>query len=154
MKKLFVTTVLALGVCFSTCALASNHFKVQKALEGSNKDLVVINVMNLTDLELKEITQGDRPQIAVEFSEQTTLPLSIFLKGGVINLVGEEKPSIGLQVEQTFYIRWMQEQLLFSLNMTDWKPLAEFVKGTASVTMDIRDGVPSISVGAEVDFKI
>jgi hypothetical protein len=57
-------------------------------------------------------------------------------------------------VKQTFYARCVQDELILSSNLTEWKPFLEFITGTASVTLSIQDGQPSIVFGAEANRRI
>lgn len=54
---------------------------------------------------------------------------------------------------QTFYARCVDQELILSTNLTDWKPFLEFLTGNASVSLNIQDGKPSIVVGAETNQR-
>jgi hypothetical protein len=107
----------------------------------------------LADNDLNEIMLGNHPEIAVEFSAQTKLPINFFLKGDLINLVENEGNFGVVEVMQTFYARCVQQELILSTNLTDWKPFLEFITGNVSVSLSIQDGKPSIVVGAETNQR-
>ena len=66
------------------------------------QNLNAVNICQLTDQDLNEILQGQRPETAVEFSAQTVLPLSLFLKGDILNLVEVEETFGTIEIKQTF----------------------------------------------------
>jgi len=142
-----------IAACVSTFA-ASVEFPINaKPLEDLSQNLKVVNVCNLTDYDLNEIMQGHRPDVAVEFSAHTALPISFFLKGDLVNLVENQGNFGQIEVKQTFYARNVQETLLLSSNLTDWKPLLEFITGNASISLSIQDDRPSIVFGAEANRR-
>lgn len=103
--------------------------------------------------DLNEIMLGHHPEIAVEFSTQTKLPINFFLKGDLVNLVENEGNFGVVEVMQTFYARCVQQELILSTNLTDWKSFLEFITGNVSVSLSIQDGRPSIVVGAETNQR-
>lgn len=54
---------------------------------------------------------------------------------------------------QTVYARCVQQELILSTDLTDWKPFLEFIAGNASVSISIQDGKPSIVIGAETNKR-
>ncbi len=58
-----------------------------------------------------------------------------------------------IEIKQTFYARFIGQELILSLNLVDWKPFLEFITGTASVSLSIQDGQPSIIVGTEANHR-
>jgi hypothetical protein len=120
-----------------------------KSWEPLCQDLQVVNICNLTDRELIEILQGDRPEIAVEFTAQTRLPIRFFLEGDLLHMAEDEGKFGTVEIKQSFFARYMGQELMFSSNLTDWKSFLEFVTGTASVGLSVQNGQPSIVVGVE-----
>ncbi|CDZ79594.1 hypothetical protein BN1013_00089 [Candidatus Rubidus massiliensis] len=154
MKKLFVLSLSLLSVCGHVFAVSADFPISSKPWENFTQDLRIVNICNLKDCELNEIMQGHRPEIAVEFTAQTKLPINFFLKGDLLNLVeNEEVRSETIEIKQTFYARSIGQELILSLNLVDWKPFLEFITGTASVALSIQDGQPSIVMGAEVNHR-
>lgn len=142
-------SLLATAVCLSVFAATANFPINAKPWENSSQDLKVVNICNLIDQDLNEIMQGFHPEVAVEFSAHTVLPISFFLKGDLINLVENEGNFGRVEIKQTFYVRCVQEELIFSFNLIEWKPFLEFVNGKASVSLSVQNGQPSIVFGAE-----
>ncbi|MBA3958756.1 MAG: hypothetical protein H0X51_10245 [Parachlamydiaceae bacterium] len=98
--------------------------------------------------------QGDQPEEVIEFSAQTTLPISFFLNGDLLDLVENKERCAMVTVKQTFYVRCLRKEvLILSANLTDWKPFLEFITGTASATLSIQDGQPSLVIGAEMNRR-
>lgn len=152
MKKLAIMSLALMATCGSAFA-ASADFPINlKTWETLSQNLKIINVCNLADNDLNEIMLGHHPEIAVEFSTQTTLPISFFLKGDLVNLVDDENLR-AVEIMQTFYARRVGQELILSTNLTDWKPFLEFITGTVSVSLSIQEGKPSIIVGAETNQR-
>ncbi|MBS4167511.1 hypothetical protein [Parachlamydia sp. AcF125] len=153
MKKLAVLSLSLLTVCAHAFAASADFPIGSKPWENFNQDLRVVNIYNLKDCELNEIMQGHRPEIAVEFTAQTKLPINFFLKGDLLNLQASEEKFGTIEIKQTFYARSIGQELILSLNLADWKPFLEFITGTASAALSIQDGQPSIVVGAEANQR-
>lgn len=149
MKKLVIVPLALMAICGSVFA-ASADFPINSITwETVSQNIKVINICDLTDSDLNEIMLGNRPEIAVEFSAQTTLPISFFLKGDLVNLVENDESLRAVEIMQTFYARCVQQELILSTDLTDWKPFLEFITGNVSVSVSIHEGKPSIVVGAE-----
>jgi len=153
MRKIALMSLGLIATCVSTFA-ASVEFPINsKPLEGFSQNLKVVNVCDLTNSDLNEIMQGQRPDVAFEFSAHTILPISFFLKGDLVNLVENQENLGQVEVKQTFYARYVQEALILSSNLTEWKPFLEFITGEASIVLNIQDGRPSITFGAEANRR-
>lgn len=153
MKRLFIMPLALMAICGSVFAASADFPINSKTWENVSQSLKVINVCDLTDSDLNEIMQGNHPEMAVEFSAQTTLPISFFLRGDLVNLVENEGNFGAVEIMQTFYTRCVGQELILSTNLTDWKPFVEFITGNASVSLSIQDGKPSIVVGAETNQR-
>lgn len=153
MKKLVIMALALIAICGSVFAASADFPINSKTWEKVSQNLKVINVCDLTDNDLNEIMLGNHPEIAVEFSAQTALPISFFLKGDLVNLVENNENLRAVKIVQTFYARCMQQGLILSNNLRDWKPFLEFITGNASVSLSIQDGKPSVVVGAEANKR-
>ncbi len=107
-------------------------------------DVRVISVENLTEVELSEIIEGQRPEVAIEFLKGTKMPISFFLKGDLFNLIDNTNILATIEVKQSFYARGQNGSLFLSSNLVDWKPFYEFITGNIAVGLSIEDGLPSI----------
>ena len=114
----------------------------------SSQNLRVINVCNVSEQDLQELS----PEIAVEFSAGTLLPVGFFLKGDLAKLVGNDLPLAALQIQKTFYVRFTKDELMISEDLTHWKPLLEFFTGNLSTILGIQNGRPTISIEAASYF--
>lgn len=83
---------------------------------------------------------GNNPEIAVEFSAQTTLPITFILKGDLVNLVENDENFRVVEIMQTFYARCVQQELILSTILI-------------AVSLSIQNGKPSIVVGAETNQR-
>ena len=152
--KFFVFSSLSLlTFCMHSFAVAADFPINSELWKNLNQDLHVVNVCNLTDQELNEIMQGHCPEIAIAFAAQTTLPISLFLKGDLLNLVEGDGKLGTIEIKRCFYARCTEQGLILSSNLTDWKPFLEFITGTASIALSIQEGQPSILMGAEVNRR-
>jgi len=149
MKKiLFVLTTLSLSA-FAKCCYCE---ACEKSFNTLPQDLTVISVLDLTDKDLNEITQGKYSNTAIEFSNKTTLPISFFLKGDLINL---EKDNSGeITVQKTFYARFVKDGLTLSLDLVEWKPFLEFITGDISIALKVNDNQPSLIFGAKTNKRL
>lgn len=152
MKKIALMS-LALMVASGSVFAASADPSANLNRETPSQNPRVINISHLTDNDLKEIMLGQHPEIAIEFSAQTTLPISFFLKGDLVNLVENEENCGAVAIMQTFYARCAGQELFLSTNLTDWKPFFEFMTGNLSASLSIQDGQPSITIGAEANQR-
>lgn len=153
MKKLVIVPLALMVICGSVFAASADFPINSKTWETVSQNIKVINTCDLTDSDLNEIMLGNRPEIAVKFSAQTTLPISFFLKGDLVNLVENSESLRAVEIMQTFYARCVQQELILSTDLADWKPFLDFITGTASVSLSIQDGKPSIVVGAETNKR-
>jgi hypothetical protein len=148
MKKLAMMTLALMASC--VCAFS----------EEIPETLRVINVSNVTfEDDFEGFILGQYPDVAIEFSAQTILPLNFFLKGDLLSLVGDNKNVGMLQVQQTFYARAVvvkdddEEgvEFMLSTNLVDWKEFSDFVTGYLTVNLNVENGQPLIVFGAEVN---
>ncbi len=153
MKK-YALLSMALTVTCLTCFAAEADFPVKSnTREMLSQEVKVVQLANLTESDLKEIIGGQHPELAVEFAAQTHLPISFYLKGDLANLAESNDKWGTIEIKQTFYARCVEEELLLSSNLTEWKPFMEFITGTATVALSIQDGQPSLVVGSETNRR-
>jgi hypothetical protein len=151
MKKLLFVAICLASISVA-CFAVSAHFPFRASLEAP-QNLTVINVNQLTDSELIEIGEGKRPDVAIEFSEKTVVPLGFFLKGDLIRLVGDEVDCGQIEIMQTFYVRIGEEEFVFSQNLVEWKPFTEFATGNASIILHVRNSQPYLQFGTEMNRR-
>lgn len=72
MKKLVLVPLALMVVCGSVFAASADFPTNSKTWETVSQNIKVINICDLTDSDLNEIMLGNLPEIAVEFSAQTT----------------------------------------------------------------------------------
>lgn len=153
MKKIVFLSLALAGICLSAFATSADFPINSKPWENFSQDLKVVNILNLTNHDLNEIMQGKRPEVAIELSAKTTLPISFFLRGDLVNLVKSEGNFEQIEVKQTFYARYIQDELILSSDLKEWKPFLEFITGVGSVSLKIEEGQPSIIFGAETNRR-
>ena len=154
MKKYALLSMALTTTCLACFAIEADFPINPKPWETLSQDVKVVQLTSLTDNDLKEMMQGQHPELAVEFAAPTYLPVSFYLKGDLVNLA-ESKDNWGtIEIKQTFYARCVGEELILSSNLTDWKPFLEFMTGNASVALTIQDGKPSLIFGAETNRRL
>lgn len=135
---------------FIALSLAFTHCLGAVAYENSPSQPHVVNVNRLTEPGLQELLLGLHPDIIIEFSAPTVVPLSFLLKGDLVDGV----EAIGsIEIKQTFYARYAEGELWLSADAADWKPFVEFITGTLSAGLNIQDGKPIFSIGLEVNRR-
>lgn len=154
MKKLIFLSLSLTSICLSAFAASADFSINSKSWENPCQDLRVVNICSLSDQELNKIMEGHHPEIAVEFSSQTSLPISFFLKGDLVNLVESGGKFGTVEIKESFYARRVEQELIFSTNLSEWKPFLEFITGNVSVALNIHDGQPSIVIGAETNRRL
>lgn len=148
MKKPLQYLLLAL-MSLSGSVFASSPSQTEKG-QNNTGAITVVAINQLTDELLNEIMAGNRPDIAVEFTEQTVLPISFFLTGDLVHLTTKEDNTGMLEVKQTFYARLEANGPLLSSDLNEWKPFLEFITGNASMTFHAQSG---FTLGAEIDKR-
>jgi len=134
--------------CLSVFAEATINSKDEKT---SSEDIKVVNFYDLAQDELIEVMQGLHPDKVIEFLANTTLPISYYLKGNWINLVQDEEKGGTVEVKQTFYVRCTDKELLFSSDLSKWKPLLEFITGKILISLNVQDKQTSVEIKAEAN---
>ena len=109
----------------------------------------VSDLYNLTQHELCDLMQGRCPDVAIEFPVNTLLPIRFFLTGDVVRLIEGEGNCGQIEVQQTFYLKCIDDQLLFSVDLVEWRPFTEFCQGAVSFSLTLEEGRTAIVAGAE-----
>lgn len=154
MKRKYVIMALIVTALSQSVFAASTDFPIRlKPWERLSHDIKVVNICDLRDQDLNEIMQGNYPDVAVEFSEGTTLPISFFLKGDLVTLLENEVTLGEIAIKQKIYARYVQSELILSADLSKWKPFLEYITGNASVILNVNNGQPYIVFGAEVNQR-
>lgn len=143
MKSMSIALLLACGhISVTNSSLIASQ-------ECVANELQIINASCTTEQEMVKFNRGD---LVLEFTEGTLVPLHFFLDGNWLALVNDDQQNC-IQIKRTFYMRLAENELSFSLNLTEWKSLLEFVTGTASLMIGAHDGTPAITLGAEASLR-
>lgn len=154
MKKIAIISLVIRAICISGFAISADFLISSESSENFSQNLKVVSIWNLTDADLNEIMQGQHPDTAVKFSAQTVLPISFLLKGDLVNLIENEGRFGAVEIQQTFYARYVNDDLILSTNLVDWKPFLEFITGNTFVALTIQDGQPSLVFGSETNRRL
>ena len=154
MKKNLSLSIALIAICLSPFA-ATAIFPIEATLwENPSQNLRVVTVCNLSATDLEEITKGLHPDMAVEFSAHSIFPISMFLKGDLINLIQSPDKIGQIEVNQTFYARCLKEgDMILSIDLTEWKPILEFITGNVGFNFCIDDGQSNIKIKAEINRR-
>jgi len=153
MKKFVFLSLNLAAVCIHAFA-TSAEYPISKPWENISQNQRVIGICSLSDQELNEIMLGYHPELAVEFSVGTKLPINFFFKGDLLDLVENKESSGSIEVKQSFYVRCVGKELIVSSDLTQWKPFLEYITGNFSITLNIQDGQPSIVIGVEANKRL
>lgn len=115
-------------------------------------DIRVVHILDLTEKDLMEASQGFYPNLAVEFSKGTKISLRFCLSGNLLNLVDENKDVGEVQIKQTFYLRFIDEELIMSFDLIDWKPFFEYLSGSASIGLEVDDETRALLFNSEINL--
>lgn len=139
-----------LMVALTSCGLCFLGFASQNGVDHWE----IIKVGNITKEHLDQFIAGEYCSCVVEFTEGAIFPLRLFLNGNIFNFVdGCGIEDIQVEVKQTFYVRFDNNEFLFSADFDDWKPFQEFAMGSISIALGVDEDVRFISVIAEADVR-
>ena len=139
--------------CFAMNAMANEITISIDSWEESSQDEVIVNLHDLNGEQVKAIMEGKCPECAVEFTKGTCLPISLFLRGDLLNLKEKDQNVETIEVKQTFYVRCIEKKFLFSFDRVKWKPYSELITGTSFISLNIQDGEPAIVIGVETNRR-
>lgn len=148
MKK----TIMIFGLTAVNLLSFATSRDLSEDMDNASQVLNVVNVCDLADGSIDEILQSYHPETAIEFSEHTTLPVGFFLQGDLLNFIEQKETFGNIEVKQRFYLRCLDNELLFSVNLKDWKPFTEFATGYARVILHVENHQPLLEIGA--DFSV
>ncbi|MGE3954538.1 MAG: hypothetical protein AB7F31_05005 [Parachlamydiales bacterium] len=94
------------------------------------------NVADVEEAVLKEMTLGHRPEVVLVLEEGQQLPAQALI-GGELLQFWTEGPLM-VEVKRTFYCRCANEDVELSLDGENWRPMAEFITGSAGVALGDR----------------
>ncbi len=151
MKKYLLLTAAFCAI--HTASFANNALFKASDQETPLEKITVAKLDSLKDPELKEIMAGNRPNLAIEFTEHTHLPISFYLEGDLAHLQESHDQWGCIEIQQTFYARYVENELMLSSNLTDWKPFTEFITGTMNVGLTVEDGKAFILIGAKTNRR-
>lgn len=131
------------------CLLASASFPQT----GAEEVVTAVRLIDLDQSDLNRIMTGQCPEMAIEFSKDLglLLPVTLSLQGEVVTLSSES--AISPTILQTFYLRCVNEELLFSIDRTHWKPISEALTGIFTVSLNLNDGQPNLNLTAEAHLR-
>ncbi len=154
MRKIISITFMAIATGISSFVVAKDISSAKKSWDSVQQDFKVVNICDISEQELNRAMQGQFSELAVEFSENTILPLKLFLKGELVHLLVNKDDFEQVEVKKTFYARLVEGELFLSSNLSEWKPFLEFITGNISVFISVQDGKPSAEIGAEINLRL
>jgi hypothetical protein len=154
MRKIWSCTLAMITLSLSGNATSVDFSIKPKSWEKHTENLKVMSLSEISEQVLNEIMQGEHPDLAVQFSKGTQLPINFFLIGDLVNLTEDQINFGRIEIQQTFYARYAGGELILSVNLKKWKPLLEFITGNASVVLSIQNQEPSITFGAAANRRI
>ena len=123
---------------------------------NSSSDQMPYRYIYLSDISKDEVQQLLRDPQAHDVlvcPEGTRLPVHFSLKGDLIELHEATEGAYNLIVKQTFYLRLANEQVLISLDGTQWKAWDALLTGMVSATLTHAHNSPLLELGGEGYFR-
>lgn len=144
MRKLLISTLSILLITASTMCAASYPYDLEDYYK-----YYVVNFLDFEKEDLEEFFSGKNPFLVLECSENDYFPLAIELEGRFFNPV--EFPPTCLTVRKRCFIRFADNNFLFSDDLSDWKVFQEFFTGMISIT--VNEDFPKVTLRMELDQK-
>lgn len=154
MKRIMFLIIAGMGFGLTNVAMSSPASVVGTQWQG-NHNVQVVHLYELKKEQLNHIMEGKLPHLAVKFSENTMLPVDVYVKGDLVNLLSDTK-NIGqvIQVKQPFYVRCIDGDLFMSSDLSKWTPFLEFITGELKVALSLtEDGAPTLVIGSETNKR-
>jgi hypothetical protein len=117
----------------------------------AESDLRLVNINELTEEDLIHASQGHSSDLVIEFPESTKLGIRFYLTGNLVHLLDQNRDIGQVQVLQTFYLRFLDEDMIISFDLINWGHFYENLSGLASLTLKINDQTTDIVFCAEID---
>jgi hypothetical protein len=86
--------------------------------------------------------------------EGTSLPLALFLKGDLVEIEPNIDPKYQLKIKQTFYLCYQNDQILISLNGSNWKTWQKMLAGLISLTIGVDERGPGLKLDVETYLRL
>jgi hypothetical protein len=119
-----------------------------------------INADRLYDLtqisqeEVQQFLEHPSPSSILRCPEGSSLPLTFFLKGDLLELTSSGSVMYRLTIKQTFYLRLQEEQVFISMDGLNWKSWEEQLTGMIGVSLThVQKEEPQLQLGAEVYLR-
>ncbi len=140
-----------MGPAMYTLILFAGFQSVEAHSEGV-EGMQVVKLGEMSQESLMEYFSGINGNVVLECSEGMNLPFNLNLYGDFLRIESEEyKDSI--RVLKTCYMRFVDNNFIFSLDLQSWHEFSEFFSGVFSVGIDTNEGTPKIGVNIELNQK-
>lgn len=156
MKRLFKLVSLSIFCCAHLAATDSRvNYKVDFESIVPPKGTPVVQIEQITQDMMIQFAKKELPSIIFEFSQGTSIPLNLFMKGNFVSLDVNDSSLIHATFLKKFYVYFSKDQdsFLFSLDKVQWKKPLEFLTGEFSVGLDAQNGSPLMTLGAEINIR-
>lgn len=112
----------------------------------------IIPFTDFTEEEFTEFTNGKLPDVILECTKGTSLPLTLIVSGDFFQSEGTS--SSGLQVIKTCYVKCSKdEEFLFSADLETWKTFFDFFTGEIRGIAKIEDNHPAAGLSIQLSQK-
>ncbi len=106
-----------------------------------------LKTIPIEEIDLEEIELSD---VVVECAAGSSIPLRPFIRGEIVHLDSDGFDDLLLTVLETFYLKFDEEEILFSWEAQQWKRFSEFFTGNATLSLSSQDDQMVIELGAEL----
>lgn len=154
MKKL-ISSILFVGFTISSTLMAMS---VTKDFQKQNKrkmtfsvdseDIEFLSVEDLTKKNLAEFFEGKLPYTAIKFDKGFDLPFKFSMAGQFLT---ENQEQSLLNDLEPFYLRYANEEFLFSADGEKWLNFGEFFDMDMDVNVGLTKNVPRLKLSMKVN---
>lgn len=142
---------LMLAYCVSVAAAGWSFANL-----SFSSDQIPYRYIYLSDIskdEVQQLLNEPHAHDVLVCPEGTRLPVRFSLKGDLIELDASNEGAYHLIVKQTFYLRIANEQVLISLDGTQWKAWDALLTGMVSATLTHAQNSPLLELSGEAHFR-
>ncbi|MGA8164020.1 MAG: hypothetical protein WB791_03225 [Waddliaceae bacterium] len=159
MRALLYTGLIAVAVATITTAAADEHGfsaiytydHAKAAKRVGEAPAETINIRQADPDTLNQIMEGTHPDVSLEISEGDQIPLCLFLRGDFVELIDSSESAVFVKFKKNLYLRNVDGVCVCSIDNREWKPIMEWITGTASVELGVENpGEPVVTLGAEL----
>ena len=153
MRKLVSSVLCFVFVTGSTLMAASFPKEIEKKVKPKmsftvdSEDIEFLSVGDLTKKNLAEFFQGQLPYTAIKFDKGFDLPFKFSMAGQFLT---ENQEQSLLNDLEPFYLRYADDEFLFSTDGEAWTNFGEFFDMDMDVNVGLTKNMPRLKLSMKV----